>query len=268
MERKALFFDVDGTLIDNETKEIPASAVRAIRDIQAAGHLVLINSGRVLCILKQTMQDFGITSAVCGCGTQIVIDGETVMESRIPHDRGNEIKRNILKFGLDAVLEAQEAEYFSGPPFRYPQVMEEIVEYISSLAEAREAALTDESYDFDKFCIQIDPLFPDRKRWNEFLSTIPDIACIDRGHGFYECIQKGYDKGTAIDYLLNRFGIAYENAYVFGDSMNDLAMFTSRAGNRILLGEHDTALEPYATFMAKNVMDDGIEDAVRRLGIL
>ena len=50
MAIKALFFDVDGTLVDDKTKEIPPSAVSAIKKAKEKGHKVFINSGRVRCM--------------------------------------------------------------------------------------------------------------------------------------------------------------------------------------------------------------------------
>ena len=52
MGRKLFFFDVDGTLIDNETKIVPQSALDAIRALRKADHLVFLNSGRTLCFLE------------------------------------------------------------------------------------------------------------------------------------------------------------------------------------------------------------------------
>ena len=49
---------------------------------------------------------------------------------------------------------------------------------------------------------------------------------IDRLGGIYEVVPKGYSKGTAIDFILKHFGLGLDDAYVFGDSSNDLAMFT------------------------------------------
>ena len=45
-------------------------------------------------------------------------------------------------------------------------------------------------------------------------------------------------------------------------------MFTCGAKNRIVLGEHDTALEEYATFFAKKVLEDGIYSAMKELGLI
>ena len=44
--RKALFFDIDGTLLTEDTHELPESARRALERARDLGHLVLINTGR------------------------------------------------------------------------------------------------------------------------------------------------------------------------------------------------------------------------------
>lgn len=43
--KKLLFFDIDGTLVDDDGS-IPASTIQAIASAQKAGHLTFINTGR------------------------------------------------------------------------------------------------------------------------------------------------------------------------------------------------------------------------------
>ena len=266
--RKVFFFDVDGTLIDDETKQVPESALRAVAELKKRGHLVFINSGRTLCFLEYQMELFGISSVAAGCGTHIIVDGNTVMERHIPHERGLEIKRTLKELRIDACLEAQEAIYYSDRPFRHPEIMEELLENTSVYAETEVNSLEDNSFDFDKFCIQTDPHFPERELLDRFFARVPDFECIDRGRGFFECVPKGFSKGTAVQFVMNRYGIGADDAYVFGDSTNDIAMFKSSARNRIIMQDHDTALEPYASFETKSVMEDGIEFALKSLGVL
>ena len=51
MKRKALFFDIDGTLLVDASKELPKSAALALTEARRAGHLVFINSGRTRWVL-------------------------------------------------------------------------------------------------------------------------------------------------------------------------------------------------------------------------
>ena len=67
--------------------------------------------------------------------------------------------------------------------------------------------------------------------------------------------------------MLKHYGIPLEQAYVFGDSTNDLPMF-EYAVNGIVMGCHAEELEPYATFITKTVEEDGVAYAMKSLGIL
>ena len=52
MSKKALFYDIDGTLLSEVTHEVPESAKRALKEARARGHMVFINSGRPYCHIK------------------------------------------------------------------------------------------------------------------------------------------------------------------------------------------------------------------------
>ena len=95
-----------------------------------------------------------------------------------------------------------------------------------------------------------------------------DFECIDRGRGFYEWVPLGCSKGSAVDYIRSQYRTDPEDIYVFGDSANDLTMFQSCAGHRIIMGDHDSVLESYATFTTKKVLEGGIAYALRVLGVL
>ena len=41
---KALFFDIDGTLLSEKTGEVPESAKQAVKEARSKGHLVFILS--------------------------------------------------------------------------------------------------------------------------------------------------------------------------------------------------------------------------------
>ena len=48
---------------------------------------------------------------------------------------------------------------------------------------------------------------------------------IDCGSGSMNVFRHGYSKATAIEHVLNVLGMEKDQAYVFGDSSNDLSMF-------------------------------------------
>ena len=106
--------------------------------------------------------------------------------------------------------------------------------YFHSSGLGRECYLEKDDFIYDKVFIYAD----ERSNLSEFFSFIEtDMEAIDRGGNAYEIIQKGYSKGTACDMILKKFGLELDQAYVFGDSMNDLSMF-QYAAHTIAMGNH------------------------------
>ena len=261
-DRKILFFDVDGTLLSEKTKEFPDSARTALERARVAGHLVFINSGRSWCNLQETRKLIPVDGFLCGCGTHVVVGDETIYHHQIPHDEGVKMRRDILACGLDGVLEGADACYMN----RDSRI--ERVRHLRETLSQREGVLSplsweDESFDFDKCFLSADESSDPAALFEQMKSM--DI--IDRGAGDYECVPKGHSKATAMDLVLKHYNLPLEAAWVFGDSSNDLAMFEF-AQNSVAMGEHSPVLDPYATFVTKTVEEDGIAWALEKLGII
>ena len=85
--RKILFFDIDGTLITEDGKRyFPDSAKEAIQKARENGHLAFINTGRVFCNVTEEIRSAGFDGFVCGCGTHIVYNGETLFHHDTPYE--------------------------------------------------------------------------------------------------------------------------------------------------------------------------------------
>lgn len=261
--RKALFFDIDGTLFSEVNREVPESARRAIRMARSNGHLVFINSGRTYCLLGVIKDILEVDGYCCGCGTRVLVGEDVLYSAALPHDVGLKVKENIIKHKLEGVLEGTEACYFAKGPYRIPQ-MEAMRASVAKSGAASPYGWDEDCYDFDKFCVMSDEE-SDVPGFVRELGLGFDV--INRGGGFYECIPAGHSKATAIDVVLEHYGIPLSNAYVFGDSTNDLSMF-EHVPNAILMGHHDVELEPYATFFTKNVEADGVAYALEMLKII
>jgi len=263
VSRKALFFDVDGTLLSEITHTVPKSTVRALSETRKRGNLVFINSGRTYGFLGEIKNMVETDGFLCGCGTCIVAEGRIVYRHRIPKEQGLKIKKAIVSYNLMGILESTEGISLPREPFRMEKA-ESMRESLIKAGGTVPDGWEDDDYAFDKFCVLADEK-SDREGFFQWLK--PDIQVIDRGGDFYECVPAGHSKATAIEWVLNHYGIGKKDAYVFGDSSNDLPMF-EYADNAVVMGKHDAVLEPYATFWTKTVEEDGIEYAMRELGLI
>ena len=263
MKKKALFFDIDGTLLTDGTKILPKSAEEAIKKARAAGHMVFINTGRSRCLMQELEGRLEVDGYLCGCGTLVEVNGKKLMHHVISAKRRFEIQNNIRKFGLDGILEGPYG-IFVQPGKSHMQGVQRVKDLFLGSGVMFEADWTERPLIFDKFCILKDE---NSDLEGFFKSLEPDIAYIDRGNNLYECVPKGFDKATAMEFILEYFGIPWEESYAFGDSSNDLAMI-KYACHSVIMEEHAEVLEPYAELITKKVEDDGIAYAFEKLKIL
>lgn len=262
MSRKMLFFDIDGTLFSEIDRQVPSSAVLALKKARENGHLVFINTGRTYCQTKGIRSAVEADGLLCGCGTYLVEDDSVLYNRVIPKDRRKEIKTAVVSCNLEAVLEGVGSCTMQAHLSRIPQM-----EWMRGFFKGEDAfapnGWNDDEFEFSKFCV-----LTDEKGDKEALfKTLPDFHIIDRGGDFYECVPQGHSKATAIEFMLKKHGIDKSDAWVFGDSMNDLSMF-EYSENAVLMGHHDEGLEPYATFVTKTVEEDGIRYAMEKLGMI
>lgn len=262
-KRKALFFDIDGTLLSEKTGEFPESAIQALKEAVKKGHLVFINTGRTICSVPSQLKQLPISGFVCGCGTYVSYGDEVLFSKTIPHERGREIIKVVGESDAGAIMEGQEDCYFPSRLSRF-ETVESIRRHFKPRGIGIESYLEDEDYDYDKFVMYVDEK-TDKDRLLENLRQ--DLDLIDYGNGAYEAIAKGHSKATAIAFVQQHFGISLEDVYVFGDSANDLPMF-EYAIHTVAMAVHSEVLDPYVEFVTRAVEEDGILYAMEHYGIV
>lgn len=263
MKRKALFFDIDGTLLTDGTKILPESAELALKKAREAGHMVFINTGRSRILMQELEGRIEVDGYLCGCGTLIEVHGKKLMHHVLSVKTRRKILDNILKYDLDGILEGPGGIYVQSGQSRMPGV-QRIKDLFLGSGVVFEADWTEKTLVFDKFCVLKD----EKSDVDGFIKSLEnEIAFIDRGHNLFECVPVGFDKATAMQFILDYFQIPWEESYAFGDSANDLAMI-KYACHSVIMEEHAPELEPYAELITRKVEDDGIAYAFEVLKIV
>ena len=75
MEKKYLFFDIDGTLTNRATGEIVPSAKEALQRLEENGHFVAIATGRAHYKAEKFTKANGFKNMVCNGGNGLVCEG-------------------------------------------------------------------------------------------------------------------------------------------------------------------------------------------------
>lgn len=178
MNRKILFFDIDGTLVTAPPCTIPESTAQAITQARKNGHLCFINTGRTRVIIPKDLLTLGFDGYVCGCGTQIYMNGQLLFSKSIPHDQCVDIVKKLRQFHIPTYFERCDAILYDGEPHHHPvfpmiQKMaptENIAEYTGEKAA---------TYTFDKYLVSIGP-DSDRAGFEKYVKE-NDMICFDHG---------------------------------------------------------------------------------------
>lgn len=263
MEQAALFFDIDGTILSNETHTIPKSALYAMEKAQKNGHLLFVNTGRTICALPKELYTFDFDGYLCGCGCYLVYRDEVLLESHIDRERGQAIVEKAKECNFGIVLEGTKDIFFPEQKSRFEQ-LERARLHFGELGLGKKQYIESGNCDYDKLFLYEDEM-TDKVSFVEYVANEMDL--IDRGVGMYEVVQNRFSKATACDFILEKFGMSKEQAYVFGDSMNDLSMF-EYAKHTIAMGDHAKGLEPHTEFVTKRVEEDGIAYAMEHYGLI
>ena len=152
---KALFFDIDGTLLSEITKEIPQSALDALKKTAEKGNLTFINTGRTWSELPEELKKLPFSGFLCGCGTYLRRDGEILMHQTIPKKRCEEIPVILKECRIGMILEGTDNVYFSSEVSRFREV-EQTRAYFAAVGIGLAETAETKGIIYDKFCIVTD----------------------------------------------------------------------------------------------------------------
>lgn len=259
-----VFFDIDGTIVDDESQIIPESTIRAVDALGKNGHLPVVNTGRPYSHIDPRVRAMAFSGYACGCGMEIWLQDHWIQRVAPGEWLCEYVIENVRACGMEVLYEAEGAIGADGVLSQAP---------ISRLEWERLIEKGMGHWDlegqgtrrFIKFCTWDRP---GCKR-AEFLGLMePYFACIERGSStMVEFVLKGCSKAGGMRKLLQTIGCSQENTLAIGDSANDLTMF-QLAGHTACMGNGAEELKAQAEFVTAPVLDDGIEKALQHFGLI
>lgn len=267
---KLIFFDIDGTLIDRG-KRMAESTPEAIRRARENGHICIVNTGRTASLVLDWLPQLApFDGYLCGCGTQLFFQGKELLHKTFTVEEAEDIIKGLEEHRIDAILEGTGDNYHN--PLDRMHTGEFRKYIMDHYPERRWGNYDQAPGNYDKFfCYADDP--ENVRRFIAQREGLLDL--IDREHGYFEVVPKGYSKATGMDRLIeyiNTCGdyqdkVSLADTVCIGDSNNDLPML-EHAGIAIAMGESSQQVLQMADFVTAKVMEDGIEKALDWLGVL
>lgn len=257
-----VFFDIDGTLVDEETQMIPDSAIRALHKLRENGHIPVVNTGRPYALIDDRIRELPFSGWVCGCGTEVLLDGQWLIQVRLSEELCRSVREDVHACNMQVVYEPSlPGVYLDGEYSTHPTIVKECKKledrgFFVKPLEENQVFLKFVTYDGDN------------SRREEFLKRMkPRFTCIDRGDTMLEIVLKGHSKAGGMEKLLQHLGISKKDSMAIGDSTNDLPMF-GVAGHTVCMGNGMEELKQQAEYITDTVLNDGIEKALQYFGLI
>lgn len=257
--KKAIFFDVDGTIVDtfNGGRTISPAVKKAIHDLQAAGHYAFVATGRPYAFINPMLWKFGFDGFVLSNGALVIMKDELIFHNAMDQAFIKEISQKLDKLGIQYVLEGRHDSYIRSDYQAIYDFFKRIgisEQFITREYEVEE----NEIYKIEILCKDENT----KRQCASMIENYPEYGyyySIDEG--FFEVYKKKNNKAKGIEKALEYLGISIENSYAFGDGMNDIEMLKA-VGCGFAMGNASDEVKAYADRIADTVSNDGVAKAI------
>ena len=255
---KAVFFDIDGTLVSFKSHTVPESARRAIARLREQGVKVFIATGRLMkhvAIVNDVEVDGYIT--VNG-GYCITSAGEVIFESAFPRATVVRVIDLSEQYGFDLNVMTHQDMYVSSMGERVKKIAS-MINIMPTVADVRAIAATQP-------VVQMCP-YISRELEQEIMPLLPDCVGSRWIETFMDLNVRGVDKSLGIQQVMNYYGLTMAEAMAFGDGGNDLPMVRDAAVG-VAMGNACDELKAVADYITSSVDEDGVSRALEHFGLI
>ncbi|MDR1979591.1 MAG: Cof-type HAD-IIB family hydrolase [Synergistaceae bacterium] len=252
MNKKLVFFDIDGTLVSHVGKShVPEPTAEAVKRLRQNGHTPAIATARNLALTRKTAAFFGIDLLVC-CNGAYVARGD------------DDIRDTYLDEGFTGVFRA---EAFSVSPNAYALDIRNV--YTEMNEDYFEAFILDQAgYDCKKNLAAIERVqlayifapLPDRWRGHEGVETIETPR-------YTEFRPPRVSKWSGIVAAAAAAGFDLGDVVTVGDGLNDIEMVRN-APLGLAVGAANTELKAVADLVTEDIDQGGILSAFLKLDMI
>jgi Cof subfamily protein (haloacid dehalogenase superfamily) len=277
MTRKAVFLDVDGTLL-NDRGLVPGSARAAVAAARANGHLVFVCTGRSLPELWPEIMSVGFDGVIAAAGGYVEVDGQVLSHRTVPVD---EVRRVVDYFdarGINYFLEANSGLYGSATVKSQMRqvlyggvtdedVLAELVRGFGPFIEHVVVGSDPAREDINKisFLGSDVPFAEIRAEFADTFDVIPGtVPQFEPNSG--ELALAGVHKAGAIETLLEHLGIPVEETMAYGDGHNDLEML-GYVHVGVAMGNAHPSVKAVADDITGTPDEDGILTSFTKYGL-
>lgn len=256
---KAIFFDIDGTLVGFRDHRISSSTSQALARMRRKGVKLFIATGRHP-LGVDNLGDERFDGYIYMNGGLCTIGGRTVYRNPLDAAAVGRLLDALPQSDIACVFDTEQAWYINRTDERVRAMNAMINVDIPLINPERLRGL-------DIF--QITPYLPPQEEWR-VLQYMPEVKHSRWCDPIFDINPRDGGKGVALLQAARCLGIPPAQTMAFGDGGNDTEMLLA-AGIGVAMGNATDELKDAADYITSSVDDDGIARAIEhfeREGVL
>jgi Cof subfamily protein (haloacid dehalogenase superfamily) len=260
MNYKALFLDIDGTILQHDNTYTP-STKEAIAQLKEKGIEVFIATGRPIHEVKGLGEELNIQSYIGYNGAHAIYKNETIIDEPMKKEHVKKFIEIAKENNHEMVLYTNANNYFTSMDDPHMK------RFMKTFQLTKNHMLTEDV--MDKIIgISITNIDPSQYPQYEIDESIVLTQVVVGGNeDACDVLRTSVNKGEAIKKVLPKLNISKEQAIAFGDGLNDKEML-QEVGESFAMGNAHPDLFKIAKHKTTTVSESGIYNGLKSLGLV
>lgn len=256
---KAVFFDIDGTLVSFKTHSVSESTRESIRRLRDKGIKVFIATGRArdeLSVLNGIEFDGFIIMNGIHCYTP---DGKDIHKEAIPAEDINRLAEWLETDNTPFIFVYDGGSFITR--------INEAVEEVSRLVKIDPPSVKPAQDAIGKEILMVMGYFDEYSEQKLLTHVLTGCDSMRWCPYFADIVARGNSKSNGINHILKHYNIKREETMAFGDGGNDIPML-KHVATGVAMGNAGDDVKAIADYITTSVDEDGINHALKHFGIL
>lgn len=256
---KVLFFDVDGTLVQNDKgiDKIDPRIIDKLNQIKEAGNHLFIATGRPFAFVNEYLLSLDFDGFVMANGSHVMVEGKSIFENYLGHENVVEIVSFLESHQVEYILQDNKYGYLKA--------------HFTTMWDFYQRCNIKEDHIIKEFdqavyhkVIKMEISLPDHLA-QEFITLIDGRFGYDYNGTInsFELYAKDITKAQGIEKTLNYYDLSIQDSYAFGDGYNDMEMIKA-VGCGVVMGNGVDELKEIADYVTDDFMEDGLLKALNK----
>ncbi|KAA6342084.1 putative bifunctional phosphatase/peptidyl-prolyl cis-trans isomerase [termite gut metagenome] len=254
---KALFFDIDGTLVSFNTHAIPQSTIDAIELAKEKGVKVFISTGRPKVIINN-LGNLTFDGYITMNGSYCYVGEKVIYKCRIPQEDVQAMAEIVKRDNIPCVF-VEENRMNVCNSNEKTEEFQRTLKIPSMTVATIEEVVTKEIFQMSPFITV--------EQEKTVMSSLPHCSAGRWCPIFADVVAVNTGKEKGIDEIIKYFGFDLEETMSFGDGGNDINMLRHVAIG-VAMGNAAETVKQAADYVTTSVDNDGVMNALKHFNII